>query len=619
MRLRRYQLQIIHEVRDHWAQGCRVVVVRSATGSGKTPVIAEILRLERGATASIAHRSTLIAQLSKTLAWFGLKHRIIGPKELIRECVAIHMDEFKKSFYDPHAPHGVASIDTLRNHTPDQWSMSVGLWVVDEGHHVLADNKWGVTVTKLFPNARGLLPTATANRPDGKGLGRHASGLADALVLGPSDREMYKQGFLTPYRVKTAPMTIDLSKVSLTASGEFNDDKLRKAVHDSPKLVGNVVDHYVKHAVRKLGLTFCVDIESAVEHARAFRAAGVPAEVISNKTTATERNRIMRRYRARDFYQLVSVDILGEGTDVPAVEVVSMARPTNSYIIYSQQWGRFVRLLLPRDMMEVWDDYTPEQRHWLISQSDKPYGLLLDHAGNFERHHGPPDAIWRETKWTLDDRESRGASQPSEVDEYRACLNPAEDARRLTTAAAGDSTYWELRSTGLDDLALEAAGLVAGDPLPCGEPYPRMMMRCPHCGFKPEPAERSAPEHVEGVLEELDADVLARYRGEADAVLAAPGWTSNTAVGGAIRKRHFERQEAQISLREVIAVWAGVQHDRHGDGVAEQQKRFFLTFGTDVLSAQTLGAKDAAALEAQIVEKLRIDGCVNNGVSWVRN
>ena len=32
--------------------------------------------------------------------------------------------------------------------------------------------------------------------------------------------------------------------------------------------------------------------------------------------------------------QLVNVDILGEGVDVPAIEVVSMARPTESYALY---------------------------------------------------------------------------------------------------------------------------------------------------------------------------------------------------------------------------------------------------------------------------------------------
>jgi hypothetical protein len=61
--------------------------------------------------------------------------------------------------------------------------------VRDEGHHVLRDNEWG-RASALSPNARGLFPTATALRTDGRGLGRHLDGLTDRLVLAPSMRDL---------------------------------------------------------------------------------------------------------------------------------------------------------------------------------------------------------------------------------------------------------------------------------------------------------------------------------------------------------------------------------------------------------------------------------------------
>ncbi|MFW2011210.1 DEAD/DEAH box helicase, partial [Acinetobacter nosocomialis] len=91
------------------------------------------------------------------------------------------------------------------------------------------------------------------------------------------------------------------------------------------------------------------DVDAAKETADAFRAAGVPAEVITGETPELERAAIMRRFRNRQVLQLVSVDILGEGTDVPAVEVVSMARPTQSYGLYVQQFGRALRLMDGKD------------------------------------------------------------------------------------------------------------------------------------------------------------------------------------------------------------------------------------------------------------------------------
>ena len=38
---------------------------------------------------------------------------------------------------------------------------------------------------------------------------------------------------------------------------------------------------------------------------------------------------------------LVNVDLFGEGFDLPAIEIVIMARPTASFILYTQQFGSF--------------------------------------------------------------------------------------------------------------------------------------------------------------------------------------------------------------------------------------------------------------------------------------
>src|SRR6201996_4192621 len=88
--------------------------------------------------------------------------------------------------------------------TGETWFKQVRLAVQDEGHHVLKNNKWG-RAASLLPNARGLFPTATPLRADGRGLGRHADGLTDALVLAPSMRQLIHQGYLTEYRIFAPP------------------------------------------------------------------------------------------------------------------------------------------------------------------------------------------------------------------------------------------------------------------------------------------------------------------------------------------------------------------------------------------------------------------------------
>jgi DNA or RNA helicases of superfamily II len=116
-------------------------------------------------------------------------------------------------FLTPNAKTGVGGVDTIiRMDAGDAWFKQVRLMVQDEAHHVLKSNKWG-TAAEMFPNARGLLPTATPLRADGKGLGRHADGLVDVMVLAPSMRDIINMGYLTDYRIFAPPPTLTFRKL----------------------------------------------------------------------------------------------------------------------------------------------------------------------------------------------------------------------------------------------------------------------------------------------------------------------------------------------------------------------------------------------------------------------
>jgi superfamily II DNA or RNA helicase len=307
--------------------------------------------------------------------------------------VSIHLAELGRSYYDSNARCRVAGVDTLIRMDPsDPWLHQVGLGVTDEGHHVLRANKWGKAVA-LFPNAKWLLVTATPCRADGKGLGANAAGVVDVMIQAPSMRDMINLGYLCDYRVfsqKTADL--DLSAVPVSAGGDFSPEPLRKAVHES-HIVGDVVQTYVRHAAGKLGVTFSVDIEDATKQASAYRAAGIPAEVVTSKTPDHLRIAILRRFARREVMQLVNVDLFGEGFDLPAIECVSFARPTQSFALYVQQFGRALRLM-----------------------EGKTLAIIFDHVGNVLRH-GLPDAV---REWSLDGRRSHNTQEG--VIPVRACL-----------------------------------------------------------------------------------------------------------------------------------------------------------------------------------------------------
>lgn len=373
--LRPYQLDGVRDIQDAWQGGARNVAFTLPTGGGKTTMFSHILHEHKGAAVAIAHRQELVGQISLALGSFGVRHRIIGPRNVIKLILEQHRQELGATFYDPNAAVAVAGVDTLIRRDLKQWAQQVTLWVCDEMHHCLPENKWG-KATLLFPNAKGLGVTATPERADGKGL----DGIFNALVTGPTMRELINDGHLADYRIFAPPSDLDLTPVRIAADGDYNRGDMRGAVKKS-HIVGDVVGHYRRIASGLLGVTFATDVETAGEIADQYNAAGVPAVMVNAKTPDAERARLLRDFRARRILQLVNVDLFGEGFDVPAIECVSFARPTASYAVYAQQFGRALRPL-----------------------PGKTHGLIIDHVGNVQRHR-LPDAV---RTWSLASKERNG-------------------------------------------------------------------------------------------------------------------------------------------------------------------------------------------------------------------
>lgn len=560
---RPYQIKLERDIYNAWNDGDINVMPVAATGSGKTVVLSKLILENDGASAAIAHRQELVSQMSLALARNGVRHRVVGPDSVAKLCRQIHLLELGYHFVDPNARCGVCGVDSLVNMDPsDPWLKQVTLQVQDEGHHVLKENKWG-RAALMMPNARGLFPTATPKRADRKGLGRHADGLVDRMVFAPTMREIINMGYLTDYRVFCPESDLDLTNVKTGDGGDYVRAQLSAAVKKS-HLTGDVVQHYLRIAKGKLGVTFCADVEHATATARAFREADIPAEVVSAKTPDALRANILRKFKRREVLQLVNVDLFGEGFDLPAIEVVSMARPTQSFALYSQQFGRSCRLMLDSAWFQEvggvvrYDTLTDAERRAVIAQSNKPRAIVIDHVGNLQRHMGPPDRL---VTWSLDRGETRTAA--GELIPYRICAK-------------------------------------------CTQPYPRVLLKCEHCDHVQPPAVRNGPEFVDGDLCELDDNILAFWRGEIDRIDSAPripGHLDGMAAA-ALKRRHWERQQAQAALRNAMMWYSGLEAARGRTDVREQWKRFYFTFGVDVATAQTLGAAEAEALRLKIALEL---------------
>jgi superfamily II DNA or RNA helicase len=531
MQLRDYQIKLKNDAFDGWRDGHRNVMLVSPTRSGKTVTMASIANdLAPQPGVVIAHRVEIVGQISTTFARFGIRHNVIGPSSTVKYCIQKHIRDVGRSHVDRRAVVTVAAVDTLvaRSSKLGQWPADQRWWMIDEAHHVLADNKWGKAVN-LFGNGWGLGVTATPLRADRRSLHVDQGGVFSHMVIGPSMRELINRGSICEYRIFAPKNSIDVSAVPVGSTGDYSQPKLREAAHKS-MIVGDIVESYLKIAPGKRGITFTVDVEQAIEVAEAFNRAGVPAMAVHAQTDATIRDDAVRKLATGKLLQLVNVDLFGEGFDVPVVEVVSMGRPTMSYGLFVQQ---FARALTPFE--------------------GKTHGIIIDHVSNVKRH-GLPDAP---RTWTLR-AEERGKRLPKDPDEIavKRCVE-------------------------------------------CFNDYRAVSKMCPFCGHVHEPAGRDRPEQVDGDLVELDPQVLAQMRDDAARAAHVIDTRKLTGLSRIKAENHNITASAQVDLRDAIARWAWVWHSR-GAADSEIYRRFFHLFGTDVMTAQTLGATDARELTERV-------------------
>lgn len=545
MQLRPYQQQLDQDIERAWSDGNKNVLAVEPTGGGKTVNMAHMLHRYAGQPSiAIAHRKELVGQISLALGREGVAHKIIGPDALVRFVIQRQRQKLGRDFYNPHAQCAVASVATLTTKSTmanlKSWFPQVRLWIQDEAHHLVRGNQWGKAVD-LFPNARGLGFTATPCRADGKGLGSHADGVFDTMVEGPDMRWLIDNQFLCDYEIAAALSDMQMDPDRIGASGDYSRQQLRSAAKTS-HIVGDVVNHYLRLAKGRRTLLFASDLETAAEMRVGFINAGVAAEMLDGSVSDTVRADVGDKYEAGKFDVLINVDLFGEGYDVPAVECVILARPTESYSLYCQQFGRALRIL-----------------------EGKSKALIVDHVGNVARH-GLPD---KRRVWTLDAKERRPKM-----------LNPEDDVplRYCPECTQPYEKYLVLCPF-------------------CGHEYEPAERSSPQqvdgdlVLLTPETLAR-----LRGDVEHVDRDPY-KVR---DQMLNA-GAPRAAALSAC--KNMLTRNNVQAALRELMAWWMTKQGEK-GKSKRECQRMFYFMFGMDVLSAQALSATDAHAMAHRIAEAL---------------
>ncbi|MDQ2622446.1 MAG: DEAD/DEAH box helicase, partial [Actinomycetota bacterium] len=319
VRLRPYQEDCLKAIADAIAAGKRRMVVSIPTGGGKTVVFSHLigeLALNQRALV-LAHRDELILQTVD-------KINMVTPKADIGIVKASENQYWTQTV--------VASVQTVAN---DRRLASLGhfdLVIVDECHHAVAES-WTAILTKLGafeddgPVVIGF--TATPQRGDEVGLDT----VFDEIVYDKPILELMDEQYLVDVRAAQVQVEgLDFSGIKRVA-GDLPAGAAGRAMMnaDAPEYVARAIKQY---APERRSLVFTPTVMVAEAVADSAKQVGLAAASLDGKTATGERRRLIQDFHDGRLQVLANCAVLAEGTDIPPVDCVVIARPTSSQSLF---------------------------------------------------------------------------------------------------------------------------------------------------------------------------------------------------------------------------------------------------------------------------------------------
>ncbi|PGH15390.1 hypothetical protein AJ80_05574 [Polytolypa hystricis UAMH7299] len=350
IRLRDYQEECIQSVLSYLKKGHKRLGISLATGSGKTVIFTHLIdriptRGEKGTQSIIlVHRKELVEQAARHCA-------LAYPDKTVEI-------EMANSHATGTADITIASIrsllskDRIQKFDPERYK----LILVDEAHHIVAPSYrealeyFGLNETS--ENSPALVGvSATFSRFDGLKLGA----AIDHIVYHKDYIDMIGEKWLSDALFTTVNSQVDLSTVGDAPSGDFQTGPLSAAVNTDITNDITVRAWLSRARSRKSTLVFGVDLEHVRCLTDKFRKFGIDARYITSKTPKDLRTQELDSFRNQEYPVLVNCGLFTEGTDIPNIDCVLLARPTRSKNLLVQMIGRGLRLYPGKENCHIID------------------------------------------------------------------------------------------------------------------------------------------------------------------------------------------------------------------------------------------------------------------------
>lgn len=312
--LRDYQ-QECKDIIDNISPGA--YVIQMATGLGKTVTFASFKR--KGRMLILSHREELVYQ---PLKYFDC------------QC-GVEMSKQRSSPWDEVVSASVQSlVRRLDKFNPNDFDIII----CDECHHAAANTYR--RILEYFSPRLLLGLTATPNRSDNVRL----DDIFDDIIFQRDLRWGIQNGYLSDIFCRRANIGYDLSAVR-TRMGDYAPGELEKAMDGTADAIAE--------AYRDLATGATLIFAVSVQHAQDI-AKKIPEAVV---VTGETKNRadIIKAFTNREIPCIINCMVFTEGTDMPLIETIIIARPTQSDTLYAQMVGRGLRLYPGKDKLNLID------------------------------------------------------------------------------------------------------------------------------------------------------------------------------------------------------------------------------------------------------------------------
>ena len=334
--IQRQALEALEETRQ---EGYSAGLVVLATGLGKTWLSAfDSDRPEFRRVLFVAHREEILNQAINNF-------RRVRPNASIGRMDASQRDLNTDLLFA--SVQTLGRIEHLRTFAPTAFDYIV----VDEFHHAAAATYR--RIIDYFQPKFLLGLTATPERMDGGDL---LALCQENLVFEASVPDGVSAGLLCAFQYWGVPDVVDYANIPWR-NARFDPTELTAAVATDAR-AQNALEQFRKHGARRC-IAFCCSQRHANFMAEFFNARGLRTVAVHAGNESAPRTTSLQQLASGELDVIFSVDMFNEGVDVPNIDTVMMLRPTESTVIWMQQFGRGLR-----------------------KAPDKPYLKVIDYIGN---------------------------------------------------------------------------------------------------------------------------------------------------------------------------------------------------------------------------------------------